>query len=305
MLSLWRTVRDLLAVLPPGTRRFIITFAGLQSLLATLDVAAIGLLALVLAPMLTGATLTVPVIGLEISTPEQFRTVLIMVGVLIIAKSVLAVALQWWATRRFARFEQNLGARLLESTFAAPWTERLQRNSTDLVRSTDVGVASTVSGVLIPFCQLSGELFTFLAVLTVLLVAQPLLAGATIVYFFLVGLLLYKVVLRRAVQAGRDNRDASTRAVRLVSEMVHSLKEITLRDKQERWPRWCWRSAGARPRPGPTRPSWGPSRATSSRPRSSAGWGSGPRSATCRVVLQARWRRSRCSGWPASGSCPA
>ncbi|WP_289017113.1 ABC transporter ATP-binding protein [uncultured Ornithinimicrobium sp.] len=233
MLSLWRTVRDLLAVLPPGTRRFIITFAGLQSLLATLDVAAIGLLALVLAPMLTGATLTVPVIGLEISTPEQFRTVLIMVGVLIIAKSVLAVALQWWATRRFARFEQNLGARLLESTFAAPWTERLQRNSTDLVRSTDVGVASTVSGVLIPFCQLSGELFTFLAVLTVLLVAQPLLAGATIVYFFLVGLLLYKVVLRRAVQAGRDNRDASTRAVRLVSEMVHSLKEITLRDKQD------------------------------------------------------------------------
>src|SRR5690606_19869459 len=233
VLSLWRTVRDLLAVLPPGTRRFIITFAGLQSLLATLDVAAIGLLALVLAPMLTGATLTVPVIGLEISTPEQFRTVLIMVGVLIIAKSVLAVVLQWWATRRFARFEQNLGARLLESTFAAPWTERLQRNSTDLVRSTDVGVASTVSGVLIPFCQLSGELFTFLAVLAVLVGFEPVLAGATIVYFFLVGLLLYRVVLRRAVHDGRDDRDASTRAVRLVSEMVHPLKEITLRDKQD------------------------------------------------------------------------
>ncbi|MGD8200959.1 ABC transporter ATP-binding protein [Ornithinimicrobium sp. W1679] len=233
VLALWRTVRDLLLVLPAGTRRFIITFAALQSLLATLDVAAIGLLALVLAPMLTGATLTVPVIGLEISTPEQFRTILIMVGSLIIAKSVLAVALQWWATRRFARFEQDLGARLLESTFAAPWTERLQRNSTDLVRSTDVGVASTVSGVLIPFCQLSGELFTFLAVLVVLVAFEPLLAGATIVYFFVVGYLLYTVVLRRAVQAGQDNRNASTRAVRLVSEMVHSLKEITLRDKQD------------------------------------------------------------------------
>ncbi|MFK5689467.1 ABC transporter ATP-binding protein [Ornithinimicrobium sp. LYQ92] len=233
MLSLWRTVRDLLAVLPPGTRRFIMTFAALQSLLATLDVAALGLLSLVLAPMLTGATLTVPVVGVEISTPEQFRTILIAVGALIISKSVLAVALQWWATRRFARFEQGLGARLLESTFAAPWTERLQRNSTDLVRSTDVGVASTVSGVLIPFCQLSGELFTFLAVLAVLLVAQPVLATATIIYFFLVGFLLYTVVLRRAIKAGQDNRTASTRAVRLVSEMVHSLKEITLRDKQK------------------------------------------------------------------------
>ena len=233
MKALWATVRDLLTVLPAGTRRFILTFAALQSLLATLDVAAIGLLALVLAPMLTGAELTIPVLGIVVSTPTQFRNILLLVGALIITKSVLAVVLQWWATRRFARFEQNLGARLLESTFSAPWTERRSRNSTDLVRSTDVGVASTVSGVLIPFCQLSGELFTFLAVLVVLVVAQPTLAAATIVYFFLVGYLLYTVVLRRAVKAGQENRSASTQAVRLVSEMVHSLKEITLRDKQD------------------------------------------------------------------------
>lgn len=233
MLALWRTVRQLMTVLPAGTRRFIATFAVLQSLLAVLDVAALGLLAVVLAPMLTGQALTLPVVGITLGEPRDFGIVLLIVGSLIVLKSVLAISLQWWATRRFARFEQVLGAKLLEATFKAPWTERLSRNSTDIIRSTDVGVGSTVAGVLIPFCQLAGEVFTFVAVLSVLLVAQPVLATATIVYFGIVAFLLYRVVLRRAVRAGQDNRKFSGRAMRLVSEMVHSLKEVTLRDKSQ------------------------------------------------------------------------
>lgn len=232
MLALWRTVRRLLTVLPPGTRRFIVTFAVLQSLLAILDVAALGMLAVILAPMLTQGSITLPVLG-TLSEPADFAGILAVAGALIVSKSVLAIALQWWATRRFARFEQALGAQLLQTTFKAPWTERLQRNSTDLVRSTDVGVGATVAGVLIPSAQLSGEIFTFVAVLGVLVFAQPLLASATIVYFALVALVLYVWVLRRAVQAGRDNRTYSARAVRLINEMVHSLKEITLRDKSD------------------------------------------------------------------------
>lgn len=233
MLALWRTVRQLLTVLPAGTRRFIIVFAVLQSLLAILDVAAIGLLAIVMAPMLTQTSATLPVLGIRLDEPAEFGVVLLAVGGLIVTKSVLAILLQWWATRRFAHFEQVLGARLLETTFRAPWTERLQRNSTDIVRSTDVGVGATVAGVLIPFCQLSGEIFTFVAVLAVLLVAQPVLASATIVYFGIVAFLLYRVVLRRAVKAGQDNRTYSARAMRLVTEMVHSLKEVTLREKSQ------------------------------------------------------------------------
>ncbi|GAB2607576.1 ABC transporter ATP-binding protein [Pseudactinotalea suaedae] len=232
MLALWRTVRRLLATLPAGTSRFVITFAVLQSALAILDVAAIGLLALILAPMLTGATATLPVLG-EISEPTQFRNVLLAVGGLIIAKSALAIVLQRWATSRFAQFEQVLGAQLLAGTFKAPWTERLSRNASDIVRSTDVGVGATVSGVLIPFCQLAGEVVTFVAVLGVLVVAEPMLATATVLYFAAVAAGLYFWVLRRAVRAGQDNRTYSARAVRLMSEMVHALKEITLRGRSD------------------------------------------------------------------------
>src|SRR5699024_28556 len=79
--------------------------------------------------------------------------------------------------------------------------------------------------------MLSGGIFTFVAVLAVLIVAQPLIAVVAIIYFGLIGAVLYLWVLRKAVRAGRLNREHSTRSVRLVSEMVQSLKEITLRDK--------------------------------------------------------------------------
>lgn len=230
MTSLFRTVRTLLALLPPGSRRFVITFAIASGALAILDVAALGLLALTLAPMISSTTLTLPVLG-TFEEPGDFLWLLVAVGVLIVLKSVLAVTLQWFATRKFARFEQDLGRQLLDAFFVSPWTDRLGRNSTDLVRSTDVGVATTVSGVLIPFAMLSGEVFTFVAVMLVLVVAQPLMAVVTVVYFGIVGAFLYGWVLRRAVAAGTANREYSARAVRLVSEMVASLKEITLRDK--------------------------------------------------------------------------
>jgi ABC-type multidrug transport system fused ATPase/permease subunit len=230
MTSLFRTVRTLLALLPLGSRRFVLTFAVASGALAILDVAALGLLALTLAPMISGSEITLPVLGI-FSESGDFLPLLVAVGALIVLKSVFAVTLQWFATRRFARFEQDLGRQLLDAFFVSPWTDRLGRNSTDLVRSTDVGVATTVSGVLIPFAMLSGEVFTFVAVMLVLVVAQPLMAVVTVVYFGIVGAFLYGWVLRKAVAAGTDNREYSARAVRLVSEMVASLKEITLRDK--------------------------------------------------------------------------
>lgn len=226
-------VRALLNALPAGTKKFIWTFSAILAALSLLDILALGLLAFLLAPMLASGTATMPVVGITLRTPGEFGIALAVVCALIITKDLLAIAVQRFSTRRFAQFEQDLGARLLDSFFFAPWTERLSRNSTDLVRSTDVGVASTVSGVLIPFTQLIGEISTLIAVLLVLIVAQPIMALTSAVYFALVGLVLYVWILRKAVAAGKDNRNYSTKAVRMVSEMVASLKEITLRNKTE------------------------------------------------------------------------
>src|SRR5699024_326007 len=97
--ALWQVMRDLLAVLPRGSSRFILVFAGATSALAILDVAALGLLALTLSPMLTQQPLNLPVIG-EIP-PEKLPYLLIGVGALMLSKSVRALGEQRWSCRRF------------------------------------------------------------------------------------------------------------------------------------------------------------------------------------------------------------
>src|SRR5690606_6792587 len=88
-------------------------------------------------------------------------------------------------------------------------------------------------GLLLPAASLPTEAVTFVAVLAVLVVAEPVTAAITLVYLGLVAAVLYFVISKRAVVAGRVNRDYSFRIATLMTEMVATLKEITLRNKSD------------------------------------------------------------------------
>lgn len=231
MRALWAALRELLELLPHDARSFLVRYSVSSSALALLDVLALGLLALVLAPLASGSAVSLPLIG-EVPA-EQVVWVLVAACVLLIVKSMIALAQQWYVTRRMAHFELVIGDRLFNAYIRAPWLERLKRNSAELVRMADVGIANTTSGLILPVSSLPSQVVTFLSVLVVLFVAQPVIALATVVYLGLVAAVLYGWVSRRAVVNGRRNRDFSFRTATLMTEMVQALKEITLRDKAD------------------------------------------------------------------------
>ncbi|MCU6480082.1 ABC transporter ATP-binding protein [Arthrobacter sp. A2-55] len=230
MKALWGTFKTVLTILPESSRGFLRLYSILVAVLALFDAFAMGLLALVLSPMMTGSPWRVPVIGVEISGTGLFVVVGVVCGVIVL-KGVFALVLQWWATRKLARIELELGDKLFDAYLAAPWVERLRRNSSDLVRIADVGIANTIAGFLLPALTITGEVLTFVVVVVVLAVAQPLTAAVAIIYLGLVALLLYFSVSRRSVVAGRVNRDYSFKVAQLLTEMVTALKEVTLRNK--------------------------------------------------------------------------
>ncbi|MBX3193983.1 MAG: ABC transporter ATP-binding protein [Microbacteriaceae bacterium] len=229
MRSLVRLYGEVLGVLPAGARRFLIGYMIGLAALAVLDGVALGLLAAVTSPILSGGTLTLPVLGTVDDT--GLLIMLALVCVLIILKSVLAVLMMWGATRRFADYEFEIGRRLFESYIHAPWTERLKRNSAELVRLTDSSVGVTVSGFLLPGAGLLGEFSTFVIVLAVLAIAQPILAGVAFAYLLVIGIFLYYWVTGRSRANGRINQQHSVRNVRLITEMIAALKEVSLRNK--------------------------------------------------------------------------
>ncbi|CAO1652900.1 ABC transporter ATP-binding protein [Salinibacterium sp. NSLL150] len=222
-------VNEVLSILPAGARRYLIVYSVTLGLLSILDALALGLLALVISPILSGTTLSLPVLG-EVGE----LGLLLMLGLvclMIVAKGILAVALLWGATRRFAKYELDIGSRLFASYIDAPWVERLKRNSADVVRLTDGSVGVTVSGFLLPFSTLFGEALSFLTIVVVLAVVQPLVAAIALGYLGLLGAILYFWVAKRAREAGRVNLKYTLRSSRLITEMIGALKEVTLRGK--------------------------------------------------------------------------
>src|SRR6478736_3708822 len=109
MKAVFRTLRNLMPLLPSGARRFMVVYIVASSLLAILDIAALMLLAVAFGAMVQ----------------ESAITLLVVVCSLIVAKSALSTWLQWAATRRFASYELEIGDSLFNVYIRAPWTERL------------------------------------------------------------------------------------------------------------------------------------------------------------------------------------
>ena len=229
MRAVFASYRGVVALLPRDARRFLTGYSISLGLLAILDAVALGLLALTITPLISGTTIKLPLIGVV-----EGAGLFVLLGVvcaLIILKGVLSLALIWFATRRFARYELEIGNQLLDSYLTSSWADRLKRNSSDLIRISDLGIANTIAGFLLPSASLLGEALTFFTVVTVLAIAQPLIAAITLVYLLLVGAVMFLFISRRAQEAGRVGMRSSLRVSRLITEMVGALKEITLRNK--------------------------------------------------------------------------
>ncbi|MGM7672156.1 ABC transporter ATP-binding protein [Microbacterium sp. A93] len=225
------TLRRLLPFLPSSARTFLLVFGVVSAVLAIIDVVALMFLALALASTLTKEDIVLPVIG-AVSSDQLIGLVLIL-AVIVILKSAANVWLQWIATRRFASYELAIGQELFGAYIRASWTDRISRNSAQIVAMSDTGIANVVAGFLLPITTVPGLLVTSVGVVAVIVVSQPITALVTVVYLGGIALLQYMVLSGKTRQAARVARDSALRVAALISGMVASLKEITLRAKAD------------------------------------------------------------------------
>jgi len=223
--------RQLVRAMPFGGGRFLWTYSWLLASLAIFDAAALGLLALILEPVSSGSPVVLPLVG-RLNTAGVVYAVLMICAILIV-KSVFAVLVTWWATRRFPKYEVALGDRVLRGYLAAPWRDRLRKNSVDILRYSDSGVDASVNSFLQPGATLLGELFSLVAVIGTLAIVQPALALTTLVYLLLLGAVLFFWIARHARKAGEVNFASALRSSRLILEVISSMKEVTLRNKEK------------------------------------------------------------------------
>lgn len=229
MKRIWPVLRDLLPLLPEGARRYFAGYMVATTVITGLDVVAMSLLALIIGPALSGGTLSIPIIG--VVSPEMLPMIALGACALIILKSVLSVTLHWFATRRFAKYELEIGDRMFKAYINSSWEERSKRSVAEITRIADGGIANTMAGFLLPLMRVPSMIFTFVLIIVVLLVADPWTAVIAFVYLGIVALIVHQVVTRRALEAAQVNLTFSYRVAILMTEMMEALKELSLRNR--------------------------------------------------------------------------
>ena len=229
-----RIVRRTLSVLPANSRRFLVTFGVVMSLLALLDVVALGAIAIVI-PGLTSPdqSVTIPIVGWELHSFEEMMWLVGVFVVLIIVKSFLNLLTIRIATQRFAQHEVSIGQTLFRSYMSASWVDRTSKSTQEIIRMVDSGVAAVVANVLMPSMTVVAEFATITVIGVGLLLLDWQTALATFAYLGLIALVLSRVISPLAVSNGAANRDNSIAVVRLLGEVLAALKELTLKGNEK------------------------------------------------------------------------
>jgi len=188
-----------------------------------------GLLVLIISPVASGGPVVLPLIG---ELPESATPWLLLIAcALIIVKSALAVTMHWIATKQFAIYEFEIGARLFRAYLGSSWEERSKRSTAEFTRIADTGISVAISGLILSLLTIPGNALTIVLTLVVLIIATPVTALLSLAYLGVVAIIINRVVTRRTLRSSQSNRNYSYRVARLLTEMVEAMKELTLRGR--------------------------------------------------------------------------
>ena len=166
-----RIVLRTLSVIPARSRRFLWIFGAVMSVLALLDVVALGAIAVVIPGLMNPEqVVTVPVVGWELETFEEMMLLVGTFVALIIIKSVLNLLTIRIATQKFAQHEVAIGQTLFRSYMSASWVDRTSKSTQEIIRMVDSGVAAVVANVLMPSMTVVAEFATITVISIGLLV---------------------------------------------------------------------------------------------------------------------------------------
>jgi ABC-type multidrug transport system fused ATPase/permease subunit len=231
MKQLWGALLDLLPLLPGRARQFLVIYIVCTAILALFDVASMGLIVLIITPVSAGTPVVIPGLG---ELPDDATPWLLLIAcALIIVKSALAVVMHWIATRQFAFYEFEIGARMFRAYLGSSWEERSKRGTVEFTRIADTGISVAISGLVLSLLTIPGNVLTIVLTLGVLVIAQPVTALLSLVYLGIVAVIINQVVTKRTLVSAQDNLNFSYRVARLLTEMVEAMKELTLRGRLE------------------------------------------------------------------------
>jgi|LNFM01.1.fsa_nt_gb ABC-type multidrug transport system fused ATPase/permease subunit len=225
--------KQLLYILSPEELRKLAIISGLAVFAAVAEALSIGLvfpfMSLLTNPeQVLSHPITVTLfVGVgEISAAKLATLGSIALIAVFTIKNLFMLAFYAYQARFICNLESRIGVGLLQSYLAAPFSERLAKNSSDRVRIITNEVGKVTVGVIQSSITVLSEILVAIAIATLLLIAQPLIATVAILVIGIVGFLM-QTVFRKSLDSHRASRVETLKAIyRWATEGLGALKEI-------------------------------------------------------------------------------
>lgn len=234
----WLTgIRRAWALVSPDERRRLQLVAGYGVLIAGLDTFALlliyGLINLLNNQPVSGFSGSfVRVLG--IGTADRYRAALILLAitsVLFVARSLLSVLGLWLTVGATNTAQVVLIARLLRGHARAPQLMRLERNSSETLRTVLTSVDQMLTGIVFSSVSLVSNGAVAVAVALGLILSSPLVAIAVTAYFAFIALLWARVARGPLRRRGLRMQELYAERYQLVLQGISAAKELQLRGR--------------------------------------------------------------------------
>ncbi len=236
------TVRDCISVFSPADRKKIFGVVILQTILGALDLLGVALIGIIGALAVTGIQSATPgnrvsqvldVLSLDgYSLQTQTAILATVAACVLIGRTIFSVLftrkILFFIARRSAVISGNLIRRLLLQ-------DNLQVNSRTIqetIYATTTGVTSVTLGVVGTLVIIIADVSLLFVMATGLLFVDPIVATSTFFLFSFVGLGLYKVMHRRAINLGKKDAELNVFSNEKISEVLTSYREATVRSRR-------------------------------------------------------------------------
>lgn len=236
------TVRDCIAVFSSADQKKIVGVVVLQTFLGALDLLGVALIGVIGALAVTGIQSATP--GNRVNNLLEFlnldgyslqtQTAILAstAACILIGRTLFSVLftkkILFFIARRSAVISGNLIKRLLLQ-------DNLQMNSRTIqetIYATTTGVVSVTLGVVGTLVIIIADVSLLVVMAAGLFIVDPIVATCTFFLFSFVGLGLYKVMHRRAINLGKKDAELNVLSHEKISEVLISYREATVRSRR-------------------------------------------------------------------------
>ena len=122
----------------------------------------------------------------------------------------------------------NLSKRMFNQYLFEPYSFHLINSTNNLLEKVQVKVNFIVIGIIHPFFQICGKLFSSILLFTVLMVVEPVITLTITSIVLLFYLFIYLFLKKKMTRYGKFQAEASTKSFKIVDQAFKSIKDIKL-----------------------------------------------------------------------------